>query len=263
MVLGVAVTLAIFTLPRQFVVWFPALFVVVGLHEFGTMAKVKSKGWKFVYVAFGSLLGAVGLAMEFFNMAETLLMASVVFWLLAITTVILFPTSRVFLERTGVVIFVGLAIMLGGWLGFVVILEQEQGVWLLFWILSVTAMADIGGYFFGRRFGHHKLLPRVSPGKTWEGVLGGYSLTLLGGYGLAIMTPVGERLGNGFGCLIVISLLFVLSIFGDLFESALKRSADVKDSGSTLPGHGGLLDRIDSAVICLPLFAVILVSYLV
>ncbi|HAO55842.1 MAG TPA: hypothetical protein DCR03_09545, partial [Gammaproteobacteria bacterium] len=62
MVLGVAVTLAIFTLPRQFVVWFPALFVVVGLHEFGAMAKVKSKGWKFVYVAFGSLLGAVGLA---------------------------------------------------------------------------------------------------------------------------------------------------------------------------------------------------------
>ena len=142
-------------------------------------------------------------------------------------------------------------------------MEQEQGAWLLFWILSVSAMADIGGYIFGRRFGHHKLLPRVSPGKTWEGVLGGYSLTLLGGYGLAIMTPVGERLGNGFGCLIVISLLFVLSIFGDLFESALKRSADVKDSGSTLPGHGGLLDRIDSAVICLPLFAVILVSYLV
>ena len=261
MVLGLAVTLAIFALPRQVVVWFPAVFVVIGLHEFGVIAKVKSKVGKSVFVTSGLIFGVVSLSLDFSSITEKLLILLVVFWFCAITIVLSYPTSKALLERMEVVIIVGFMVMLGGWLGFVVILEQEHGTWLLFWVLSVTAMADIGGYFVGRRFGHHKLIPRVSPGKTWEGVLGGYLLTLLGGYGLAIMTPVGARLGYGVACLMVISVLFVLSIFGDLFESSLKRSAHVKDSGAVLPGHGGLLDRIDSIVVCLPLFASMLVFF--
>ena len=127
--------------------------------------------------------------------------------------------------------------------------------------LALVWIADSAAYFAGRSLGRHKLAPAISPGKTWEGVGGG----LLGVLVYAIICgytipELASRLGEGTAWLLYLSggvLLCAVSIVGDLFESAMKRQASVKDSGTLLPGHGGVLDRIDSALAVLPVAALL------
>jgi phosphatidate cytidylyltransferase len=122
--------------------------------------------------------------------------------------------------------------------------------------LAVAWIADTGAYFVGRRWGRRKLAPSISPGKTWEGAAGG----LIGAAAYAMILSIlfagmqGTRMAAFLGAA---ALLVAVSIVGDLFESALKRQAGVKDSGSILPGHGGMLDRIDSATAVLPVAALL------
>ena len=128
---------------------------------------------------------------------------------------------------------------------------DADGAWRVLYLLALVWLADIGAYFFGRASGKHKLAPRVSPGKTWEGVLGAF---IAAGFVIA----AGAAFGLGFGepwQFAALSLATVaLSIVGDLAESMFKRQQGVKDSGTLLPGHGGLLDRIDSLTSATPLF---------
>jgi phosphatidate cytidylyltransferase len=128
---------------------------------------------------------------------------------------------------------------------------------LLLAVLGTVWISDTAAYFVGRRFGRRKLAPSISPGKTWEGVAG--ALAAVGVYALAwagLGAPpnrwVGEHYAPG-GLLAVLLGLAVVGIIGDLFESLIKRQAGVKDSGTLLPGHGGILDRIDAPVAMLPL----------
>ena len=123
---------------------------------------------------------------------------------------------------------------------------------LLLAVVTIVVIADSAAYFTGRRFGRRKLAPSISPGKTWEGAIGaGLAVTL---YGVAMYFFAPDTCG--FGCLPQVLgafwALFALSVLGDLFESTLKRQAGVKDSGNLLPGHGGVLDRIDSLTAVLP-----------
>ena len=121
-------------------------------------------------------------------------------------------------------------------------IRERSGINLLLWAFIVTWSTDIGAYFAGRRFGSRKLAPTISPGKTVEGLYGGIAAaTLLGGAWV---------LFNGLGKpLLVLAPVFALAAqAGDLFESAMKRKAGVKDSGAWLPGHGGVLDRLDGLV---------------
>ena len=124
-------------------------------------------------------------------------------------------------------------------------------VWALFALLIVW-MADSGAYFVGVRFGMHKLAPRISPGKSWEGLFGGLLATLL------LATAMLPWLGLPWSALPPLLLLTVvtalISVAGDLFESLLKRHAGAKDSSDLIPGHGGMLDRIDSLLAALPVF---------
>jgi phosphatidate cytidylyltransferase len=118
-------------------------------------------------------------------------------------------------------------------------------------VLVLTWIADTAAYFVGVRFGRHKLAPSISPGKSWEGAAGGLAAALLYAAGMAWALEGVQRpylLAAAF-------VLALLSVVGDLFESAAKRQAGVKDSGAILPGHGGILDRIDSATATLPLAA--------
>ncbi|MDR1849003.1 MAG: phosphatidate cytidylyltransferase [Zoogloeaceae bacterium] len=122
-----------------------------------------------------------------------------------------------------------------------------------FFIMAIAWVADIGAYFVGRKFGKHKLAPTISPGKTWEGVAGGFMAVFL--Y-LCIMTVVlGTPSGKWvFLYLLLAAVLTAACVLGDLFESLLKRQANVKDSSHLLPGHGGVLDRIDSMLAMLGIF---------
>jgi phosphatidate cytidylyltransferase len=122
--------------------------------------------------------------------------------------------------------------------------------------LAVAWIADTAAYFVGRRWGRRKLAPSISPGKTWEGAAGG----LIGAAAYAMILSIlfaGVQVTRMAAFLGAAALLVAVSILGDLFESAAKRQAGVKDSGAILPGHGGMLDRIDSATAVLPVAALL------
>src|SRR5487761_2033049 len=158
----------------------------------------------------------------------------------------------------------GLVVLVPTWLALVEL--RDLGPPLLLLLMSVAWISDTAAYFAGRRFGRHKLAPSISPGKTWEGV-GGAMLAVSAYAGLwsyAWQPYFPQALKSmrfgAFGTLLFLLFLWLLTalgIYGDLFESALKRRAGVKDSGALLPGHGGVLDRIDALTAVLPLAALV------
>ena len=125
-----------------------------------------------------------------------------------------------------------------------------RGPEMVLWLVLLVCAADIGAYFAGRAWGRHKLAPRVSPGKTWEGAAGGLAAVILvviiGAYHFGLSLIHGMVFGAVIG---------VFSVIGDLTESMFKRAAGLKDSGAILPGHGGLLDRLDSVTAAAPIYA--------
>lgn len=148
---------------------------------------------------------------------------------------------------------VGSAMVVPAWVAAWLLHRDPDGgpLWTLFLLLLVW-IADVCAYFAGRRFGQHKLAPKISPGKTREGVYGAMFGTLLFA---AVAGWMLEPVPVAHGLLILLAAVTVLfSIVGDLFESLIKRQANLKDSGSLLPGHGGMLDRIDSVLAALPIF---------
>jgi phosphatidate cytidylyltransferase len=130
--------------------------------------------------------------------------------------------------------------------------RADAGMWLVLYLLLIVWATDIGAYFTGRKFGRNKLAPAISPGKTWEGLGGGMLMAALVGGLSAGFTPFPITV---FMCAVMAFILGGVSQMGDLFESWVKRRAGVKDSGTLIPGHGGLLDRIDGLTFTVPLFA--------
>ncbi|MBF0611000.1 MAG: phosphatidate cytidylyltransferase [Magnetococcales bacterium] len=132
---------------------------------------------------------------------------------------------------------------------------QEHGAWWLCYLTLVIWATDTGAYLVGKAIGSRKLIPRLSPGKTWEGLLGGLTLGAMAGlatlYGAGIWIGLYEGIAFSFA-------LAVVSQLGDLAESLMKREADIKDSGQLIPGHGGLMDRLDSLLYSAPLLAIYL-----
>jgi phosphatidate cytidylyltransferase len=148
-------------------------------------------------------------------------------------------------------------LLLACWLGLLQL--RAIGVAALLVAMAIVWVADIAGYFVGRALGRNKLAPRISPGKSWEGAFGGVIAVALLGLGSAHLAWLSQALPSqlllawgpaaAIGCLVTLA---ALSIVGDLHESLLKRQAGAKDSGSSLPGHGGVLDRIDAMIATIP-----------
>jgi len=152
---------------------------------------------------------------------------------------------------------IGALVILPTWAAMVAL--HAVSPWLLLATMALVWIADIAAYFVGRAFGKHKLAPAISPGKTWEGAAGAVVGVLLYGVVLAVFLPDVDRLPLAAPVwTLLLLLLTAVSIIGDLFESLLKRQAGIKDSSQLLPGHGGVLDRIDSLTSTLPLAALIL-----
>lgn len=144
----------------------------------------------------------------------------------------------------------GVWVLVPAFFALLLIRQQAGGTGLIFALLVVVWGADAGAYFAGRAFGRHKLAPRISPGKTWEGLLGGLLLAAVAGALASLWCAVPVQ---GLVPLAVATAAF--SVVGDLVESRLKRAADAKDSGHLIPGHGGVLDRVDSLGAAAPVFA--------
>lgn len=198
---------------------------------------------------------ALGLGSGFAAMAWRLgawfYLPAAAFWLILVPIWLLrrWPLSNRFLA-----VATGLVLLLPLWLALVQL--RQAGPLTVLAIMAVVWLADIAAYFTGRNLGKHKLAPSISPGKTWEGAIGAAVAVVV--YGCLLSTRLPAVLAESFPLLVTaLVALTAISILGDLFESLLKRQAGLKDSSSVLPGHGGVLDRIDSLTSTLPLVALV------
>ncbi|MDQ9171529.1 phosphatidate cytidylyltransferase [Oxalobacteraceae bacterium R-40] len=151
----------------------------------------------------------------------------------------------------------GLAV-LGSFLAAVMFYRQSASY--LFSVLVLVWIADVGAYFFGKAFGKRKLAPSISPGKSWEGAIGGGFAVIAAAVAMAAVPMFGDTFAaqiqnawGWFGLVVAMTVIVAASVTGDLFESQLKRRAGMKDSSGLLPGHGGVLDRVDALIPVLPL----------
>ncbi|MGB2172947.1 MAG: phosphatidate cytidylyltransferase [Porticoccaceae bacterium] len=165
-----------------------------------------------------------------------------------------YPSSAILWSSKPIMLLLGIFLLVVTWLALASIISLENGRYLLLLAVSIIVLADVGGYIAGKLFGRHKLAPTISPGKTWEGLLGGMFLQLILVGVLLKMFPDLNVLDL---CLLVFPVA-ICSVIGDLFESMLKRHRGIKDSSNLLPGHGGFLDRLDGVMAALPMFFVIL-----
>ena len=208
-----------------------------------------------VMYAFVLLLFCWQLTVAAPQLVPVLLGVSAAFWILVMPLWLRFKWTLAGNDFFGYLI--GILVILPTWLAMVAL--HAVSPWLMLAALALVWVADISAYFAGRAFGKHKLAPTISPGKTWEGVAGAVAGVLI--YGAIVLTfsPLAGKLPLGIPLLVLmLVLLTAVSVMGDLFESLLKRQAGIKDSSGLLPGHGGVLDRIDALTSTLPLAALIL-----
>ena len=218
---------------------------IIAFYELSSLLKLKFNQKITLWIASLSIF----IYFYFFNLdsMNIIFFAALFFWLFFAT----FHLYSKFLLPDKLKVIVGIILIVPMWIS-VVWLFLDNKLFLLFIFMSIF-IADIGAYLFGKKYGKNKLMPDVSPGKTFEGALGAFFLNAI------------------FACLlsfyISVDILFIItgtllisftSIFGDLYESLLKRQAGIKDSGSIIPGHGGILDRIDGFCPTIPIFALIL-----
>jgi phosphatidate cytidylyltransferase len=231
---------ALFMLPRAGVAALMALIIGIGGFEWARLCGLGAVPARFYAAAIVLVL----LALFFIEPAGPAFHLAAAFWIVAVPAWLAVGVKP---QHRNLLLVAGFVVLVPPALAVVVFRPLEA---LL--VLAVAWIADTAAYFTGRRWGRSKLAPSISPGKTWEGAAGG----LIGAAAYAIILSVVLDGGNGAMVLIgAAALLAMVSIVGDLFESAVKRQAGAKDSGTLLPGHGGMLDRIDSATAILPVAA--------
>lgn len=227
-----------------------AIVAALAAWEWGGFMQVESRHR--IVFAWGTLLIAEWLTLS--GLAHALLPAlallAVCFWLLVVP---LWFAKRWLLPRNLLGYLLGWVVLLPCWAALLELYRKDS--WLLLAALALVWIADIAAYFFGKAFGRNKLAPTISPGKTREGAAGAVFAVLIYGLVLSLREWPDASASRLAGIAIVLVLLTALSIIGDLFESMLKRQAGLKDSSNLLPGHGGILDRIDSQTSTLPLVA--------
>ena len=255
----VAVLAALFALPPTIFALVLILAMAAAAHEWAQLARFRRPAGLVFVVAVAATCAALllspaagfarGWPPEVVTVACGL---ATLFWLFVATPWVVrrWPT-----QSAPVLAIAGFIVLVGAYVGLVEL--QARSPWLVLAAMAIVWIADTAAYFSGRAFGRRKLAPLVSPGKTWEGVYGAlvavavYALALLplasaAGYAGPVAAPAAAA------WLAFVVAVAALSVVGDLFESWLKRNAGVKDSGTVLPGHGGVLDRIDALLAAMP-----------
>jgi phosphatidate cytidylyltransferase len=257
---------ALFLLPP---VGFAVVTIVVCMlaaWEWGQFAGFKSRTQRvWLAILCGFLLAAMMLSLPAYQQSVHLiqisgsLWLSLAWWIAAFILVVLYPGSAaawrnsrplklIFGLLTIVPFFWGmLSLRLYGYAE-----NHYNGAWWLLYVMLLVWGADSGAYMFGKLFGKHKLAPKVSPGKTWEGLIGGLLTSALISWLFGRYVPLNVAPATLLICSVIATLA---SVLGDLTESMFKREAGIKDSGNLIPGHGGIMDRIDSLTAAVPVFA--------
>ncbi len=249
---------ALFLLPAMAWAVLAIVMVMQGVTEWSKLAKLESTAGK----VYWGLTLVIMVAIQFFAPQAQGAQLAMHLWIYAVSAVLwlfIVPTWMIAswkVENPIVMALVGWALLIPT--GLAMMDLRAISPWLLLFVMGLVWVADSAAYFAGRKFGKRKLAPSISPGKTWEGVAGAMLGVTI--YVVAVWNYMGGSMG-GHAVLPVLLLAawwwVGLAIIGDLFESAIKRQAGVKDSGALLPGHGGLLDRIDALTSTLPLAALV------
>jgi phosphatidate cytidylyltransferase len=250
-ILGAALLICLFVLPTSLTVLVLAAVITLAAWEWAGFGGLKRRAPRLAYTLVMALLLATGWQWSAAPAHLLLLLeAACSLWIFALFWLCVAPARR----RPALALICGAPVLVPAFIGLARVLVAVRGFaggpQMVLWMLVLVFAADIGAFFAGRSFGRHKLAPRVSPGKTWEGLAGGMAsvalVALIGSahFGLPLAA------GVAFGCAVG-----AFSVIGDLTESMFKRSAGLKDSGTLLPGHGGIMDRIDSVTAAAPLYA--------
>ena len=235
------------------------VFLVAGW-EWADLADFKTRLSKYGFLlALGICIIATGYNVGFHSQLDitasyNICALVVAFWAIIFLWLQGFPSSAILWSPKLVMALIGLFLLVSTWLAIITILMMANGKWLLGLAITTVVLVDVGGYVVGKLVGRHKLAPTISPGKTWEGLLGGLLFQLPIIIVLKISLPDTDLLKLA----LLIIPVGLISVVGDLFESMIKRQRGVKDSSSLLPGHGGILDRLDGVMAAMPLFLVIL-----
>ena len=241
----------LFLLPAPWAVLAIGAAFTIGAWEWGGFGALRGKAARATYAAGVALL--LFLAWRWTAAPKHLMVllgAACAWWTIALLWLSWVPPR----PHPTVALICGLPVLVPAFIALARLQVTTQGFargpQIVLWLVLLVIAADVGAYFAGRSLGRRKLAPRVSPGKTWEGVMGGLTMVALVAWGGAAHFGLQPLVAVVFGCAVG-----VFSIIGDLTESMFKRAAGLKDSGALLPGHGGLLDRIDSVTAAAPLYA--------
>lgn len=270
LVLAPLALLAILFLPIEGFKYAVAGVILLGAYEWANMSGITErivKGWFTLFIA--ALCGMLIMLVpandiwvqgELNNIYKTILQLSALWWLVSLFMIIAYPRySNVWKNSRSIRGAFGVLTLIPTWVAIVSLrtslydIDPFYGASLLFYVLGIVWAADIGAFFVGVKFGKHKLRPNVSPGKTLEGLLGGVmaSLAIIAFAALHYQVEPSRIWLH----LFIGGITVGVSALGDLNESMFKRCAGIKDSGRLLPGHGGVMDRIDSLTAAFPVFA--------
>ena len=241
---------------------FVLLAVLVAAWEWANLAGF-SKGWqRLLYVLAIALLFLItaykvglGDGWAFDSEAvRAILLVACCWWALALLWVQGYPNSALLWGSRALRALMGILVLLPTAVALIYLRAQPAGAWLILFVVAVVASADVGAYFSGKAFGKHKLAPAVSPGKSWEGFWGGLACSVV----LAMVVGYVQGGGQWLLLLAMVVPTSLASVLGDLLESMVKRHRGLKDSSRLLPGHGGIMDRMDSLTAAAPVFAMAL-----
>lgn len=260
LVIAVAVILAIVALPAFGLMLLLAVIMLISAWEWANLSGFTSRLAKSSYLIFIALLlvalvhfgGLLSGSIDWSQLRDVI-GAGCLWWAVALLWVKSYPSSAILWSSCWVRALMGIFTLIPAWLALVYLRSYESGQALILILVAFVASADIGAYFSGKRWGKAKLAPDVSPGKSWAGFWGGLVASNL--FAIVVWSVCGQPLLNLVQLLSIAPIVAVVSVLGDLLESMVKRHRGVKDSGSILPGHGGILDRIDSLTAAAPVFA--------
>lgn len=264
---------AIFLLPLKLFSLLVAAIFLLASREWGSLVSREKRAY--ILYPFALVLGASLIAIPVEGIWQTsinqyvlgILGAGGLWWLGCLALVLSFPKSaRLWLGQAWLKGLFGLLTLMPFFWSLITLrsvnfsYDPQQGAWLVLFVMLLVWGADTGAYFTGKALGKHKLAPKVSPGKTIEGFAGGLASTVL----IAIIAMYGFSIEPDKRLLFVVASVItsLASSLGDLSESMFKRQAGIKDSGTLLPGHGGVLDRIDSLTAALPVFTLCYIAWL-
>ncbi len=255
-ILGPFILWAFYALPDNNFALFALVLTGLGAVEWARFAAWPSAGQRilFTFMTIAILSALVYLHNSRIN--EIIISLSLLWWFACLILLPQFPFAANHLMQNKLVKSITGILLLAATLVSMTSLRESTayGVPYVFYLLILIWVADTGAYFAGRTLGKNKLLANVSPGKTWEGVVGGLVSTLI--LSLFALDILGVPSSQSVFFVLLTLVTVVFSIVGDLSESMFKRMVNIKDSGKLLPGHGGILDRIDSLMAAFPVFLV-------